>query len=48
MFSWGSCNLYAYVISSQKQFSNMQIAYGLEVMLNTCRKKQYNDFYQVE
>ena len=26
----------------------MKIAHSLEVMLNTCRKKQYNDFYQVE
>ena len=26
----------------------MQIAHSLEVMLNTCRKKQHNDFYQVE
>ena len=40
--------LYAYVISSQKRFSNMQIVHSLEVMVNTCGKKQYNDFYQTE
>lgn len=40
--------LYAYVISSQKRFSNMQIVHSLEVMVNTCRKKQYNDFYRTE